>query len=408
MAYPVPNVRCEDRSGYSCNKIVALDSPNCGDRAHFPGANGGAPIARRRGRIIPLTVAEDYDLIDDTPDLDPVTFDPRRIHVTHAAQEKFGRHPKVLQARIREAILQGGYWRTVTGGHLLEIGRHQMLLSSDGRRCESYDYLPEPSVVECTDPVDELVEPEWDREAVVLSPHVVRQFAGRHRVTEDQSEEELFGLLDDAAARGKGYRRDGHHYLLVDGFTVVLAPDGLTVISYRTIHAERTPSEVRNKVKSRFGHRHRRLEELGPEELAAWLAERDRAVSDIAPEHWATTSQIPELFDADRARITASVIEHGRTDRYAELQAIREDLRRAAHEGRWTSADEGRHVLEFRDRKWLISAHGRGVLSCNPPWPVLGEEAGMPLPDPDGRETSADDEVSSRAGRIDDCFSDLS
>jgi hypothetical protein len=50
--------------------------------------------------------------------------------------------------------------------------------------------------------------PGWDQDGVALSPHAIRQFAGQHRVDEDTAAGELFGLLDDAAARGKHHRYD--------------------------------------------------------------------------------------------------------------------------------------------------------------------------------------------------------
>jgi hypothetical protein len=43
---------------------------------------------------------------------------------------------------------------------------------------------------------------------VALSPHAIRQFAGRHRVDEDTAAAELFDLPDDADAPGKHRRCD--------------------------------------------------------------------------------------------------------------------------------------------------------------------------------------------------------
>jgi hypothetical protein len=320
-----------------------------------------------------LTVNEDYDLIDDTPDLDPVTFNARGVSISAVALEAWGRHPVALQARIRDALLYGGYWRTVTGGHLLEIGRHKVVLSSDGKRCDSYCRLPDLPAFINTNPIDALTEPEWDREAVTISPHAVRQFAGRHRVDEDEATDEIFHLLDDAAARGKRYRRETLiHTLSVDGFTLVLSPDGTTILSYRTVHAERTPSEVRNKVPSRFKHKHKHKPERSPEEVTALLAERDRTVSEVPPDRWLSTTQVADFFDPDRTRITASVVKHGHPNRYSILDDIREELRGAVANGRWEVADNGCHVLQHLQRRWTISPDGRGVLSCTPPWPLEG------------------------------------
>jgi hypothetical protein len=131
MPYAAPKVRCQDRSGYPCSTVVALDSPNCGDPSHFPGANGGQPFEKREPGC-------------EAPDLDVLTFDPQRVHVTRSALNDWGRRPAALQAKMQQALIRGGYWRCADGTHLLEMGRHQMVLSSDGLRCESYAQLAEP------------------------------------------------------------------------------------------------------------------------------------------------------------------------------------------------------------------------------------------------------------------------
>jgi hypothetical protein len=364
---PAPKVRCQERSGYSCTKIVSLDSPHCGDPSHFPGANGGVsvPRAASRPRAVPLTVSEDYDVIGDTPDLDPVTFNARRVHVSQPALEAWGGHPKALQAKIRRALLRGGYWRTVTGGHLLEFGPHQMVLSSDGRRCESYSRLLPGSRVSSGEPIEALVEPAWDRESVELSARAVRQFTGRHRVDEDQAEDELFDLLDDAADRGKQERApNGNHRLKVDGFTLTLTPDGATVVSYRTLHAERTPSQVRNKAPSRFqqARRSRTLD---------WLARHDQRLLQLPPECWIPLAQVPGVFDPGHAWIIGMVVAHDQAEANAVRDAVREALQQAVVNGRWESGQDGRHILECDGRRWTISPDGRGVLGCDPPWPQI-------------------------------------
>lgn len=372
MPYAPPKVRCSERSGYSCDEIVSVFSRHCGNPQHYPGANGGLPVSRNRRRKIGLTVDEDYDLIDESPDLDPVTFDARRVWVTGPALDAWGRHPRALQANIRLALSRGGYWRTTSGGHLLEIGRHQIELSGDGRYCTAYALLPSPPALPCASPIDALEAPGWDQDGVVLSPHAIRQFAGRHRVDEDAATDELFELLDDATARGKHLRDDNEqHILSVDGFVLTLTADGATVIDYKTVHAERTPSEVRNKVPSRFHERHLR----SPEQWAAWMIERDLAVSSVPLQDWVSTAEIGDHFDPDRARITGVVVAHDRPERPAELLAIRDCLRSAKAEGRWTTGPEGCHSLEHDGRVWTISPNGRAVLSCESPWHSVGESA---------------------------------
>jgi hypothetical protein len=157
-------------------------------------------------------------------------------------------------------------------------------------------------------------------------------------------EDELFGLLDDAAARGTQQRgRNGNHWLRVDGFTLVLTPDGATVVSYSTVHAERTPSQVRSKAPSRFGGGGRRGG--GSKPSPGWLARRDQRLQEVPPERWLAPAQVPGYFDPDRVWITGAVVPHDHPDPVAARQAVREALRQAAAGGRWTAGQDGRHVL---------------------------------------------------------------
>ncbi len=269
-----PKIRCGQRSGYDCDVLVSLDSRHCGDPDHVPGAEGGAARERARSERPRLTVDEEYDLFDesiDGDDLDPVTFDVSRVHLTKGALAAWPRKPWALKEEIRRALLRGGYWRTDDGGHLLEHRRHQMELSPDARRCIAYRPLAPVAMPESGDAVDELdADHGWDPEDVELTEGVLRTFGGRHRVDEDAAAEELFDLLDDALVRGRRSRRaDGSHRLEVDGFFLFLTPDGLNVYDYESKHAERTPAQVRNGVPSRFGKgrqrpdRRRRREDAG-------------------------------------------------------------------------------------------------------------------------------------------------
>lgn len=361
MSYLAPKVRCRDRSGYPCDEVVALNSPHCGNRAHFPGANGGAPITSRHSQAIPLSVNEDYDLVDDTPDLDPVTFDSRKVHITQQALESWGRHPAALQAKIRDALIRGGYWRSADGTHQLELGRHQMVLSEDGRRCESYARLPEPPAPTWGEPID-LDQPAWNADSVSIDPAAIRAFTGRHRVDEDTARRELAILIRDAAASGTRHRtNDGSHRLSHRGFTIVVSPDGTVVTGYQTSHLERTPSQVRDKVPSRFGHGRQRVVEAFASPSA-----RDQAVGN--PPRM-TSIEIATVFDPDRVWITSAVVDHSLPDRDLVVDGIRDALRRAARGGQWVAGAAGRHNLHHRGRRWIISSDGTCVLSCRPPWP---------------------------------------
>jgi hypothetical protein len=60
-------------------------------------------------------------------------------------------------------------------------------------------------------------------------------------------------------------------------------------------------SEVRSKVKSRFKARRKDAQQT-PEELAALIAERDRAMSDAPGEQWVPTAQVGDVFSPRHAR----------------------------------------------------------------------------------------------------------
>ncbi len=264
---------------------------------------------------------------------------------------------------MREALIVGCYWRSADGTHLLEVGRHQMALSSDGLRCERYAQLTESPARTWGEPID-LVEPGWNRHAVVFDPAVVRAFVGRHRVDEETARQELSSLLGDAA--DSGARRgaaDGSHRLSHRGFTVVLSPDGAVITGYETTHFERTPSQVRDKKPSRFG-------QGGAQPVATPSARRDQEVSSPPRNRRVTLAQIAKVFDPDGAWITAAVVDHDLPDRDVVVDGVREALRRAARVGRWVAGTAGRFNLHHRGRRWIISADGKGVLSCKPPWPA--------------------------------------
>jgi hypothetical protein len=360
VPYPVPKVRCGERSGYPCNEIVALNSPHCGNQAHYPGANGGVPIARR-----PDPLTGDDERTDDWPDLDPVTLDVRRVHITQQALEQWGRHPAALQAKIRDALIRGGYWRSEDRTHLLELDRDQIVLSRDGRRCLSYARLCEAPSRLWGEPVD--LAGTWSTEAVEIDQAAVRTFAGRHRVDDDTARRELSALLRDAATNGTRRKdADGCHRLSYQGFTVTVSPDGTAVTGYQTSHFERTPSQVRDNVPSRFGHARKRA---GDGDVAP-PAERDRAVNKPPKHKRVTIAEIPTVFDPGSAWITGAVVDHDLHSRVLVIDGLRVALRQAAKKGRWVAGTDGRHHLYHGNRRWIISADGKGVLSCKPPWPV--------------------------------------
>lgn len=353
MAKSAPKVACSVRSGYPCDRVVSLYSPHCGDPSHFPGAIGGGQLTNRSAG-------------SDAPDLDVLTFDPMRVQVAPAALRAWGREPAALQIQIRDALIRGGYWHSADGTHILEVGGHQMVLSADGRRCEKYTAIPQPPPRVWGKPID-LVAPEWDRQAVVIDSCVVRAFGGRHRVDDETARQELAGLLADAADSGTRRRTaDGSHRLEYRGFTVVISPDGTSLTRYETIHFERTPSQVRDKVPSRVGYARKRgsaSKDRSPESL-------DQALQNPPRRSRVPTARIATTFDPATARITGTVVPHDLPNRDLVVAGVRNALRRAIRTGTWVAGTAGRHNLNHGNRRWIVSADGKGVLSTRPAWPV--------------------------------------
>jgi hypothetical protein len=209
----------------------------------------------------------------------------------------------------------------------------------------------------------------------------VRAFVGRHRVDDETARRELSRLLADAADSGTHRKAaDGSHQLSDRGFTVTLSPDGAVMTGYETSHFERTPSQVREKAPSRFGYARQRRAEPG----ASPTALRDEALINPPRNRRVTLEQIAKVFDPDTAWITAAIVDHDLPDRDVVVDGVRGALRRAARAGRWVAGTAGRFNLHHQGRRWIISADGKGVLSCKPPWPAgaLSANASKPKTHP--------------------------
>lgn len=106
------------------------------------------------------------------------------------------------------------------------------------------------------------VPPKW-RKPVPLDPDeaydvrvtrtAIARFIGVHGGTETAAEAELRSMLEDFLRdAGQGRKPTGYWVLIHQGYQVVLSPDCLTMVDYTTSHAERSWSQVKAGVKSRF------------------------------------------------------------------------------------------------------------------------------------------------------------
>lgn len=142
--------------------------------------------------------------------------------------------------------------------------------------CEGFT-TPDPGAYQIKDrvkgnsrrwqPVDGLPLDAEDAYEVSVSASARREFASRHGVTERQAEAQLRSMLEDfllaqapVAARGDGVFKIAH-----EGYSLVLAPD-YSVVSYFTVHLERTWAQVKAGVPSRVTRRKRPGEKV-------WLGE---------------------------------------------------------------------------------------------------------------------------------------
>lgn len=81
----------------------------------------------------------------------------------------------------------------------------------------------------------------------------IARFVGVHGGTELAAEAELRSMLEDFLRDAAQGRRPNGYWLLVHkGYRVVLSPDCLTMVNYTSSHAERSWSQVKAGVTSRF------------------------------------------------------------------------------------------------------------------------------------------------------------
>lgn len=115
----------------------------------------------------------------------------------------------------------------------------------------------------------------FDLNKVHVAKVVVDGFVSHHGVDEEVARAEVRAFAKAAVDAGKQRQEpDGTHILAWHGIRVRLSADGAAVLSYRTFHYERLPSEVLAGSPSRFRGRHakgrqwRALDDTYSEELS--------------------------------------------------------------------------------------------------------------------------------------------
>lgn len=144
-------------------------------------------------------------------------------------------------------------------------------------------------------PVQALDPASFDVNRVHVAKVVVDGFVSHHGVEEDVARVEVRAFAKAAVEAGKQRQQpDGTHLIEWHGIRVRLSGDGGAILSYRTFHYERLPSEVLAGAPSRFGGRHKKGRQ--------W-----RSPGDIFPDE-VSEAELLELMRDGKARIAERVV----------------------------------------------------------------------------------------------------
>lgn len=164
-------------------------------------------------------------------------------------------------------------------------------------------------------------------------------------------------MLEDFSLRGIGRQSSGGFLALArDGYEIVLSPDQAAVTNYSTVHRERTWSQFKAGVRSRFG----KVPRNDPPP-----AESDPILEPL--------DQILALIDSDAVYLTASAFsrgakmmedagEEGEVENFLR-RTLRDDI--AAGPGVERS-DNGAHLIHAKTRTWILRADLLMVLGVRP------------------------------------------
>ena len=131
------------------------------------------------------------------------------------------------------------------------------------------------------------------------------------------------------ALRQGGYKRldNGAHYLSRDGFRIWLSPDARMVTGYRTLHSERTPSQVRaGRVRSRFKEIKKGSGRHGPPGPTLRL---DEMAADVDPARIAISASAMNSFAKSHGTRAKDPLVEG---------WLRQELAQALRTGTWAPA----------------------------------------------------------------------
>jgi len=218
---------------------------------------------------------------------------------------------------------------------------------------EDYDLLGPERDLETDRALPDLDPETLDSSRLWVGTKVQQGFTAHHGTDAQTAIDELRFFVGEALNKGRYTRLDdGCHRLSYRSFSVLLSPDGGTVISYSTLHYERTPRQVLEGVRSRFGRGrnggvHR---EPGPPLTLSEL------VSTFDPATVPIVHTALSLY-AKKAGIEGS-------DEAVEV-AMRAELAQAADSGTWRESERGptAFVLETPARHWIVGADDGTIIA---------------------------------------------
>ncbi len=194
---------------------------------------------------------------------------------------------------------------------------------------------------------------EFDPSSLKVATRCQREFTEHHQVTPEVAIEEIHQFAVYALRQG-GYKRldNGAHYLSRDGFRIWLSPDARMVTGYRTLHFERTPSQVRGRVRSRFKKIKKGSGRHGPPGPTLRL---DEMAANVDPARIAISASAMNSFAKSHGTRAKDPLVEG---------WLRQELAQALRTGTWAPAKSSEaYLLRRDDRGWVFTPDGRLLLA---------------------------------------------
>lgn len=190
----------------------------------------------------------------------------------------------------------------------------------------------------------DLTPDTFDVNELQVSTKAQVMFVKHHNVSESDAIEEIRLVAQQAMTRGKYHREStGFHRLVFSGYTLRVTPDGEMVTKYKTLHRERTPSQVLAGVPSRFVKHKKQLLPLSCP---------IRSVEELSQSFDPTSA--PLLPRAIRSFMKYSGM--SKEDPDVE-QKLRLALARACDKGTWGQGNSDGRYLLFDDKyTWVIGS----------------------------------------------------